>query len=203
MFVRFAAEAGEDVFGPGVIEAGHRFVGEEEGRFGEEGAGDGDALLFPSGSFGGPLAFVPGEAEFGEEGEGVRLVLLGEAEERVEGGETAEATAEGVAEHGVAGGEVQVLVDEAEGGAGGEVPGDGAFRGLAQAGEAGEQAGLARAGGAGEGHEFAGVEGEVQLAEEPPTVEAEAEADGFDQGLHLLARAGGVVAPGGARRPIP
>jgi hypothetical protein len=48
--------------GPGVEVAG-RLVGEDDGRFGDEGTGDGDALLLAAGELGGPVGAAIAEAD--------------------------------------------------------------------------------------------------------------------------------------------
>ncbi len=51
-FIADAGEAGEDAGFEGGVKAGERLVEEEELRGGEEGAGEGDALLFAAGKLG-------------------------------------------------------------------------------------------------------------------------------------------------------
>jgi hypothetical protein len=151
-------EATEDVtdllaeFG---VEGGGGFVEEERARFHGEGAGDGDALLLSAGELGGTVMGAIGEANPGEEFEGLGFDLAARAAEDMdgcfedvfEGGEVREEV-ELLEDH--PGAEAQLTLSFAVNGLGGVdgdvVNGDAAgVRGLELV-EAAEEGGLAAAG---------------------------------------------------------
>ena len=61
-----AAEQFHDLEGGFGVEVAGGFVGEEGVRIGDDGAGDGDALLLAAGEFGRGVAFLVGDADAGE-----------------------------------------------------------------------------------------------------------------------------------------
>ncbi len=62
-----AEKFGENDFGRGNVQVAGWFVGEQDGGFVSEGAGDGHALLFAAGEFAGEVICAGGEAERAEE----------------------------------------------------------------------------------------------------------------------------------------
>jgi len=165
------AEHGEDGIGVFRIEVAGGLVGEDDGRVGDEGAGDGDALLLAAGELVGAVVEAAGEAEEAgkavEEGVIEGLSGLGDVVGDLD-----------VAHGGEGGEEVEALEDEADAGAAepgaigvgeaGELDaadGDGAGGGGGEAAEDVEEGGFAGAGRADDGDELAGLDGEVDVAE--------------------------------------
>ena len=62
-----AEKFGENDFGRGDVQVAGWFVGEQDGGFVGEGAGDGDALLFAAGELAGEVICAGGKAERAEE----------------------------------------------------------------------------------------------------------------------------------------
>jgi len=160
------AEKGEDGFAGGGVEVASGFVGEKNLRVIDEGAGDGNALLFAAGEFGGAMAEAVREAnalkgfadaggafgaiDFGEAEREFDVFFEGHAREEIEG---LEDHADGVA----------AVAGEFDGREGGNVLAegeDGAGGGAVEPGDEVEQSGFAGAGGAEEGEEFVFGDGE-------------------------------------------
>jgi len=160
------AEKGEDGFAGGGVEITGGFVGEKNLRTIDEGSGDGDALLFAAGEFGGAMAEAVREANplkgFADAGGAFGAIDFGEAEREFDvffEGHTREEI-EGLEDHadGVAavagefdGRERGNILAEGEDGAGG---------GTVESGDEVKQSGFAGAGGAEEREKFAFGDGE-------------------------------------------
>jgi hypothetical protein len=154
------AEKREDGFAGGGIEIARGFIGEKNFRAIDEGAGDGHALLFAAGEFGGAMAEAMREADtfkgfadargtlgaidFGEAKREFDIFLEGHARKEIEG-------LEDHADGGAA------IAGEIEGRERGDIPAegeDGAGGGAVESGDEIEEGGFAGAGGAEEGEEF-------------------------------------------------
>jgi hypothetical protein len=159
----------EDVSSGAGVEIAGGFVGQEERGFGDEGAGEDDALLLAAGEFAGTVAGAGFEPHILEAGESFRR-----------GGITGFAADEqghhDVFEGSEFGEQVMDLPDEADvaiaerGGSGfaerGDVlvaVADGAGGGAVESAEEMEQAGFAGAGFADDGDALAGLDGEVEI----------------------------------------
>jgi hypothetical protein len=160
------AEKREDSLASGGIEIAGGFIGEKNFRAIDEGAGNGDALLFAAGEFGGAMAEAMGEADaferfanaggtlgaihFGEAKRELDIFLEGHAREEIEGLEDhADGGAAITGE--IEGGERGDVLAEGENGAGG---------GAVESGNEIKEGGFAGAGRAEEGEEFVLRDGE-------------------------------------------
>ena len=165
------AEEAEDVFAVGGIEIAGGLIGQNERGAVDEGAGDGDALLFAAGKLRGQGGGARGEADAREGDRDAGGALgsgdAGELERELdvfgggEGGEQMEKLEHGADALAAEAGEpiARECVDALA------VEGDGASVGAIDAAEAIEERGLAAAGGPGQRDAFAGGNGERHIGE--------------------------------------
>jgi hypothetical protein len=153
---------------------GDGFIGEDQFGLLEEGAGDGDSLLFTAGELADEVVLVGIEAEGLEAAGGAGFFMGGQSEECAPPRMTGEGTCEGVLEGGGVASEVELLKDEAEaiteGGWGMMAQvlaavGDGAGAGRVEASERFEERGLADPRRADDCDELAAGDGEVEITD--------------------------------------
>ena len=172
VFAVEALEEGEDAFGGLGVEIAGGFVGQQEFGLGDEGAGYGEALLFPAGELAGAMVAAVGQFDACEPcgGFGEGLLAVDAAREKrhgyvFEGGELGEEVVElpDVADVAVAvvaglfggeGGDVDVAAEDFAGG------------GFVECGEKVEEGAFAGAGLADDGDHLAGGYFEGEVAEE-------------------------------------
>lgn len=188
-FVAQFAEQGEDVLAVGGVEVSGGFVGQDQSRAMDKGAGDGDALHLAAGKLGGKRVGAVGDPDALEEGVDAGGTFDGWGAEQLEG----ELDVLGGGQRGKQVEELEDRADalpteprEAIGGKG--------FEGLAMeldrtgvrsvdATEAIEEGGLAGTGGTDEGEAFPGTEGEADAAQDGSAVVRLADIAGDDDGV--------------------
>ena len=158
------ADFGAELFPEAGVEAGEGFVHQDEGGFGGEGAGEGDALLLAAGELVGVAGFVSGEADHSQGcGGEFAAAVFGDAESDIAGdGEVGEQGAF-LEDHSDAA-FFGALVDA---GAVHGAAGDADFAGVGgvKAGDEAEGGGFAAAAGAEEAEDFARLEAEVDAGD--------------------------------------
>ncbi len=165
------AEEREDGFAGGGIEIAGGLVGEKNFRAIDEGAGDGDALLFATGEFRGAVAEAVREANalegFADAGGTLGAVDLGQAKWQLDifFERHAREKVERLEDHSNG---VAAVAGEIEGIERGDIPAvgkDGAGSGAIQAGDEIEERGFSRTGGAEESEEFVVGYGEGEFVD--------------------------------------